>query len=98
MESNKDNGARNRHEHKIFKALLELSPALPFEFGSKTPPLPRILARALCEPNTTQVDDKDTTNEKDGTPQIKPEVAQDGGENVTRGEDGNSEQTESLSE
>lgn len=68
---------------EISKVLSELLPAYPFEFGWGTPPLPRILARAICEHDTAQSDGKDTTDDKDDTPPTKPDVTRADDENIT---------------
>lgn len=94
MKSNNKDGGSNMRRDGIFKALSELLPAHPLEFGWGTPPLPRILARAICEHDTAQSGDKDNTDDKDDTTPTKPDVTRADDENVTNDRSDTSVQNE----
>lgn len=105
MHSNNENRGRGLDWQKIFKALSELAPAHPFEFGPKTAPLPRVLARAIAgeqnsqsNPDTIQPNSKEDTNNKKKITRSEPDIAQDQDENVTNDKDDPSGQAEKISD
>ena len=95
--NNNENRGMGLNWQEIFKALSELALAHPFEFGPKTAPLPRVLARAISgrqntqsNPDTRQPDNKEDANNKKETTQSEPDIAQDQDENVKNDKDDSS--------
>lgn len=104
MQSDNENKGKDLHWQRILKALSELSPTHPFEFGPKTVPLlPRVLARAIAgeqdsqiNPDTRQPGSKEDANNEKETTQSEPGIAQDQDEGVNNDKDGSSGQAEKL--
>lgn len=101
MNSNYSGGKKDKDSlwQRLFKAIRELSPAGPFEYGPKTLPLPRMVARAIAEEPDSQTNpDTVPPDYKEETVQTEPDKAkgQDQDENINNDEDGSSGQAEQL--